>query len=99
MSQTPRQINFTIVPDEKSPGGASRTYANFCAVSHTPFDMTITLGTLALTWISAGVNLWFFSFSAMPSSARAGEAASSAAIAYRINFMVPYPTGSPSPIG
>ena len=35
-----KQVNFTIVPDE---GGAEpRTYANFCAVSHTPFDFTLT---------------------------------------------------------
>jgi len=35
----PKQINFTIVPDE--PQGR-REYANFCAVSHTPFDLTLT---------------------------------------------------------
>jgi hypothetical protein len=35
----PKQINFTIVPDERS--DAPRTYANFCAVSHTPFDFTL----------------------------------------------------------
>jgi hypothetical protein len=35
----PKQINFTIVPEE--PQG-SREYANFCAVSHTPFDLTLT---------------------------------------------------------
>ncbi len=38
-----KQINFTIVPDE--PADASqgrRDYANFCAVAHTPFDMTLT---------------------------------------------------------
>lgn len=35
-----RQINFTIVPDESGPG--ERTYANFCAISHTPFDFTLT---------------------------------------------------------
>ena len=40
---TPKQINFTIVPDEPvDRTQASRTYANFCAVAHTPFDMTIT---------------------------------------------------------
>ena len=39
----PKQINFSIVPDESSdPQGGSRTYANFCAVAHTPFDLTIT---------------------------------------------------------
>ena len=38
-----KQINFTIVPDE--PGDAARPvreYANFCAVAHTPFDLTLT---------------------------------------------------------
>ena len=35
-----RQINFTIVPDET--GNEPRTYANFCAISHTPFDFTLT---------------------------------------------------------
>jgi len=35
-----RQINFTIVPDEAS--SEPRTYANFCAISHTPFDFTLT---------------------------------------------------------
>jgi hypothetical protein len=43
MTQPPKQINFTIVPDEPvDVAGAARTYANFCAVSHTPFDMTVT---------------------------------------------------------
>jgi hypothetical protein len=34
-----KQINFTIVPadDQDLP----RTYANFCAISHTPFDFTL----------------------------------------------------------
>ena len=34
-----KQINFTIVPadDQELP----RTYANFCAISHTPFDFTL----------------------------------------------------------
>lgn len=36
-----KQINFTIVPDESVPG-PERTYANFCAVAHTPFDFTLT---------------------------------------------------------
>jgi hypothetical protein len=36
-----KQINFTIVPDE-SAAGADRTYANFCAIAHTPFDFTLT---------------------------------------------------------
>jgi Protein of unknown function (DUF3467) len=35
-----KQINFTIVPDETS--SRDRTYTNFCAVSHTPFDFTLT---------------------------------------------------------
>ena len=35
-----KQINFTIVPDD--PGDEiRRTYANFCAISHTPFDFTL----------------------------------------------------------
>jgi len=38
-----KQINFTIVPDEPAePERAKRDYANFCAVSHTPFDLTLT---------------------------------------------------------
>ncbi|MBM41909.1 MAG: hypothetical protein CL483_08315 [Acidobacteria bacterium] len=35
-----QQINFTIVPDESS--SVRRTYSNFCAISHTPFDFTLT---------------------------------------------------------
>ena len=35
-----KQINFTVVPDESDE--APRTYANFCAISHTPFDFTLT---------------------------------------------------------
>lgn len=35
-----KQINFTIVPDDT--GESSRTYANFCAISHTPFDFTLS---------------------------------------------------------
>ncbi len=35
-----KQINFTIVADEKT--GPSRVYANFCAIAHTPFDFTLT---------------------------------------------------------
>jgi len=34
------QINFSIVPDEQP--GEPRTYANFCSISHTPFDFTLT---------------------------------------------------------
>jgi len=38
-----KQINFTIVPDEPAePERARREYANFCAVAHTPFDLTLT---------------------------------------------------------
>jgi hypothetical protein len=38
-----KQINFTIVPDEPGPAGKGvRTYANFCAIAHSPFDLTIT---------------------------------------------------------
>ena len=40
MADEPRQVNFTIVPAD--PAGAERTYANFCGVSHTPFDFTLT---------------------------------------------------------
>ena len=35
-----KQINFTIVPDDKDE--TRRTYANFCAISHTPFDFTLS---------------------------------------------------------
>ncbi|MFN8057783.1 MAG: DUF3467 domain-containing protein [Vicinamibacterales bacterium] len=35
-----KQINFTIVPGDD--GSLPRTYANFCAISHTPFDFTLT---------------------------------------------------------
>jgi Protein of unknown function (DUF3467) len=39
----PKQINFTIVPeDPEDPARARREYANFCAVAHTPFDLTLT---------------------------------------------------------
>ena len=38
-----KQINFTIVPDESGDQGPTRReYANFCAVAHTPFDLTLT---------------------------------------------------------
>src|SRR5262252_5865627 len=42
MSDQPerKQINFTIVPDEQP--GEPRTYSNFCSISHTPFDFTLT---------------------------------------------------------
>jgi hypothetical protein len=38
-----KQINFTIVPEETADSERGRRqYANFCAVAHTPFDMTLT---------------------------------------------------------
>jgi hypothetical protein len=37
--QERKQINFTIVPEETA---GPRTYANFCAIAHTPFDFTLT---------------------------------------------------------
>lgn len=38
-----KQINFTIVPDDPADAQqARREYANFCAVAHTPFDLTLT---------------------------------------------------------
>jgi hypothetical protein len=40
VADEPRQVNFTIVPAD--PGSVDRTYANFCGVSHTPFDFTLT---------------------------------------------------------
>ncbi len=36
----PKQINFTIVPSDAD--GAPRIYSNFCAIAHTPFDLTLT---------------------------------------------------------
>lgn len=40
---TNKQINFTIVPDDSTDEASGRRqYANFCAVAHTPFDMTLT---------------------------------------------------------
>ena len=41
----PKQINFTIVPDDRpsdDPTAPPRTYANFCSIAHTPFDFTLT---------------------------------------------------------
>jgi len=35
-----KQINFTIVPEDDKV--QPRVYANFCAISHTPFDFTLT---------------------------------------------------------
>ena len=40
-----KQINFTIIPDDSTE--APRSYANFCAVNHTPFDFTITFCEMA----------------------------------------------------
>ena len=38
-----KQINFTIVPDEgEDAAKVKREYSNFCAVAHTPFDLTLT---------------------------------------------------------
>ena len=40
---TKKSINFRVIPNE--PEGEKpieRIYANFCAVSHTPFDFTLT---------------------------------------------------------
>jgi hypothetical protein len=34
-----KQINFTIVPEDSA---GPRTYSNFCAIAHTPFDFTLT---------------------------------------------------------
>ena len=42
MPDQPKQINFTIVPDEASADDAGRTYSNFCSIAHTPFDFTLT---------------------------------------------------------
>ena len=44
MSTTPgKQINFTIVPDDTTEQSQTRReYANFCAVAHTPFDVTLS---------------------------------------------------------
>lgn len=36
----PKQINFSIVPAD--PESQPRIYSNFCAIAHTPFDMTMT---------------------------------------------------------
>ena len=39
----PKQINFTIVPAADDPAAPTpRTYSNFCAIAHTPFDFTLT---------------------------------------------------------
>ena len=34
-----KSVNFTVIPaDDASP----RTYSNFCAIQHSPFDFTLT---------------------------------------------------------
>ena len=40
MTDERKQINFTILPEEGD--GGPRTYANFCAIAHTPFDFTLS---------------------------------------------------------
>ena len=45
MPDQPKQINFTIVPDDAT--DSPRAYANFCAVHHTPFDFTLTFCDMA----------------------------------------------------
>lgn len=35
-----KAINFTIVPDDHQ--APDRIYANFCAIAHTPFDVTLS---------------------------------------------------------
>ena len=35
-----KAINFTIVPDSST--APNRIYANFCAIAHTPFDVTLS---------------------------------------------------------
>src|SRR5919204_2113354 len=40
MPDQPKQINFTIIPDDTTT--SPRTYANFCSIAHTPFDFTLT---------------------------------------------------------
>jgi len=40
MADESHQINFTIVPADTA--NQERTYANFCGVTHTPFDFTLT---------------------------------------------------------
>jgi hypothetical protein len=43
MADQPKQVNFTIVPaDDAADAPTSRTYSNFCSISHTPFDFTLT---------------------------------------------------------
>ena len=40
MPDQPKQINFTIVPDDGT--STPRIYSNFCSIAHTPFDFTLT---------------------------------------------------------
>ena len=45
MAEQPKQINFTIIPDDAAVEGdknPARTYSNFCSIAHTPFDFTLT---------------------------------------------------------
>ena len=46
MADQPKQINFTIVPDDAPAEGGdkspARTYSNFCSIAHTPFDFTLS---------------------------------------------------------
>ena len=45
MADQPKQINFTIIPDDAPAEGDKsppRTYSNFCSIAHTPFDFTLT---------------------------------------------------------
>ena len=59
-----KQINFTIVPDDS--GDGSRTYANFCAVAHTPFDLTAgPLLRAALPEATAALTLYLARLDAM----------------------------------
>ena len=38
-----KQVNFTIVPAESNDGNEPpRVYSNFCAIAHTPFDITLS---------------------------------------------------------
>ena len=37
-----KSINFTVVPHEEKDARVESVYSNFCAVSHTPFDFTLT---------------------------------------------------------
>ncbi|MBS1818968.1 MAG: DUF3467 domain-containing protein [Acidobacteria bacterium] len=41
MADQPKQINFTIIPED-DPDDRRRTYSNFCSIAHTPFDFTLT---------------------------------------------------------